>query len=57
MILSKVKNMGGKNIPSIMEMIPAEEPDHRTVIEYIELQFDIDINEQFFSQQNLKRIR
>lgn len=55
--LSEIKEMGGKIIPTVLEMRPAEEPDHKTVIEYFDLQFDIDLNEQFFSIQNTKRIR
>lgn len=57
MKLSEVKNMDGRNIPTRMEMIPAEEPENMTVIEYLVMDFDIDISDNFFSIQNMKRVR
>ena len=57
MVMSDIKDMGGRIIPAKMEMIPADEPENKTVIEYISMEFDIDISDQFFSMQNMKRIR
>ncbi|UCS93783.1 outer membrane lipoprotein-sorting protein [Echinicola marina] len=57
MILSDIKEMDGRLIPSKMDMIPEENPDQRTVIIYNDLDFDIDIDEGFFSIQKMKRIR
>ncbi len=57
MILSDIKKMGDRTIPTRMEMIPADEPDQKTVVIYDDFEFDIDIQESFFSQQNLKQLR
>ncbi|MBT8181189.1 MAG: outer membrane lipoprotein-sorting protein [Eudoraea sp.] len=57
MILSDIREMGGRVIPARMDMIPAENPEHRTVIYYNDIQFDIGISEDFFSIQKMKRIR
>jgi len=57
MIMSDLKVMGGKLIPARMEMIPFENPENRTIIQYSDMQFDIDVNDKFFSLQNMKRIR
>lgn len=57
MVLSDIKNMGGRVIPSRLEMIPTEEPDHKTVIIYEDMSFDIPINDSFFSLQNMKRVK
>lgn len=57
MVLSEIKEMGGRTIPTVMEMIPAETPKQKTVIIYKDLQFDTDISESFFSIQNMKRVR
>ena len=57
MILSKIKEMGGRIIPTHLEMIPADEPENRTVIDYLDMEFDLKISESFFSLQNMKRIR
>jgi outer membrane lipoprotein-sorting protein len=57
MIGKDVKLIGGRLLASVLEMIPAEDPDKKTLITYSELKFDIDIKESFFSLQNMKRIR
>ncbi|MDN3668215.1 outer membrane lipoprotein-sorting protein [Echinicola jeungdonensis] len=57
MILSEIKEMDGRIIPTKMEMIPAETPKQRTVIIYNNIDFDIDVDESFFSIQKMKRIR
>ncbi len=57
MILSDIREMGGRVIPTQMDMIPAENPEYRTVILYNDIQFDIGIREDFFSIQKMKRIR
>lgn len=57
MVLSDIREMGGRIIPTHMEMIPADEPENRTIIDYITIEFDLDLKESFFSQQNMKRVR
>ncbi len=52
-----IKEMGGKVLTSLMEVIPAEEEGHKTTIEYLDLVFDQKIKESFFSTQNMKRVR
>jgi Outer membrane lipoprotein-sorting protein len=57
MILSNIREMGGRIIPTHLEMIPADEPENKTVIDYLQLDFDLNLKESFFSLQNMKRIR
>jgi outer membrane lipoprotein-sorting protein len=57
MILSNIRKMGDREIPTHLEMIPADEPNNKTVIDYLEMEFDLGIKESFFSLQNMKRIR
>lgn len=52
-----VKTFDGKLLPSIMEVIPADEEGHKTVITYQSLTFDVDLSNDFFSVQNAKRIK
>jgi len=54
---SDVKEMGGRVIPTKMEMIPAETPDKKTVMIYEEIEFDIEIDKSFFTTQNMKKVR
>ena len=57
MQLFDIKKMGNRTIPTRMEMIPAENPDQKTVLTYLDMEFDIAVDEQFFSIQNLKQIK
>lgn len=57
MILSEIKNLGGRELPTRMEMIPAENPEQKTVIEYLSRSFNQEMPESFFSIQNLKKVR
>ena len=52
MTLSDIKEMGGRVIPTKMEMSPAENLDQKTVIIYRDFEYDIDLREHFFSIQN-----
>lgn len=57
MALSEIKEMGGRMLPTKLEMIPADNPKQRTVIEYVNQEFNIGLKETFFSMQNMKRVR
>ncbi len=54
---SKIRNLGGRTIPSRLEMIPADTPNQKTVLEYKSMVFNKPISNGFFSVQNLKRVR
>jgi len=52
-----VRTMDGRLIPTVMEIIPEDEEGYKTVVEIKEIEFNIDIKDNFFSQQNLQRVR
>ena len=52
-----IQMMDGRLIPTRLELIPAEEEGHKTIVEIKDIEFNIPINESFFSQQNMKRVR
>ena len=52
-----VRQMDDRLLTSVMEVIPAEEEDQKTVMEYKSIDFDIDISPEFFSVQQMKKIR
>lgn len=54
---SKIKKLGGRVIPTYWEMIPVDEPGQKTVMEYTAMEFDKKIKKDFFSQQNMQRVR
>jgi outer membrane lipoprotein-sorting protein len=57
MALSDIKQIGNRTIPTRLEMIPAENPDQKTVLTYLDMEFDINLDDTFFSIQNLKQLR
>jgi len=52
-----LKVMDGRLIPTILEIIPEDEEGHKTVVEIEKIEFNIPVEDDFFSQQNLKRVR
>ena len=54
---SEFRDLGGRFVPAVMEMRPAEKPDEHTRVVYNELEFNIDIEPSFFSLQSLKSRR
>jgi len=57
MLLYDVKKMDGRRIPTKYEMIPADEKGQKTMLIYEDIEFDVPIDDSFFSLQNLKRVR
>lgn len=57
LVSSDIKMLGGKLLPARTEMIPADKPNQKTVLIYNSLEFDIDIPDNFFSVQNMSRVK
>lgn len=57
MEMSKIKELGGRLLPTVMEMMPREKPGNKTVLEYQAARFDEPMDDSYFSEQNMKRIR
>ena len=56
-ILTEVKKMDDRQMPTRLEMIPANEEGNKTILIFDEMKFNVKLDESFFSQQNMKRIR
>jgi outer membrane lipoprotein-sorting protein len=54
---SDIRLMDDREIPTHLEMIPADEEGKKTVINILSATFDDPIPENFFSQQNMQRVR
>ncbi len=54
---SKEKKMDGRNILTYWEMIPVDKPGNKTIMEYTTIEFNYKVDESFFSEQNMKRVR
>ena len=55
--LSEVKEMDGRQIPTRMVMIPADKANQRTIMTYNQIEFNVALEESFFTQQNMRRVR
>lgn len=56
-ILSDVKKMDDRIIPTRIEMIPAGKKDQKTIMIFENTDFDVQLKEDFFSIQNMKKIK
>lgn len=54
---SAFAEMGGRLVPGVMDMRPADKPEERTTFRYDELEFDVDLAPSFFSLRTLQRGR
>ena len=54
---SDIKMMGGKKITARMEVIPVDKKGQKTIIQYMDIKFDLDIDDSFFTIQNMKRLK
>lgn len=56
-VLDEVRQMGGRTLPTRFTLTPADRPNQRTILSYADVEFDIEISESFFTQQNMRRVR
>ncbi len=56
-LFREIKQLGGRTIPTRMEMIPADKRGQKTIITTSEAEFGINLNRDYFSIQNLTNIR
>jgi len=54
MTFSENRVMGSRLVPTVMTIQPADKPGESTVIRYHELDFDVDLDEDYFSLRNLR---
>jgi outer membrane lipoprotein-sorting protein len=55
--LTNIKDVGDRTIPTKFTITPIEKKDHYTVMEFENIRFNDPIEDGFFSQQNMKRVR
>lgn len=54
---TEVKVMDDRKIPTRIEIIPADKDNQKTIVVLDDIKFNIAIQNSFFSQQNMKRLR
>ncbi len=52
-----IQELGGKILPTRIEMIPSDKKGNKTIMKYHVLKYDIPIDESFFSTSNMRNLR
>ncbi|MBE9502923.1 MAG: outer membrane lipoprotein-sorting protein [Proteobacteria bacterium] len=52
---SDIKVMGGRLLPTVWEMVPLNKKGKKTIINLIQIQFDLPLKDELFSLRNLKK--
>lgn len=53
----QIKTFSGRRIPSRMTLIPLDQPDNKTLMTYLEIEFDVEVSEGTFSLSRLEQKR
>ncbi len=56
-LLSNIKDVGDRIIPTHFEIIPVEKEGQKTTMEFTHVQFNVPIEDDFFSIQNMRHVR
>jgi len=52
-----IKKMGDREVPTKIEIIPQNKTGQKTVLQINRMQFNINMDDSFFSQQNMRKIK
>ncbi|MBI3795158.1 MAG: outer membrane lipoprotein-sorting protein [Nitrospinae bacterium] len=55
MTFRDVREFGGRKMPAVLRVVPADKPDEHTEIVYEAMRFDLDVNDALFSLSSLQR--
>jgi outer membrane lipoprotein-sorting protein len=55
MSFSVVKDLGGRRLPTVLTVVPADNPGESTVVRYDRIRFNVGLRPDFFSLRNLQR--
>lgn len=51
------EKMDDRTVLTHWEMVPVDDPGNKTILDYDKIDFNIKIDQSFFSEQNMKRVR
>jgi outer membrane lipoprotein-sorting protein len=55
MTFGDIRRLGGRTVPSVMELVPLGKKGHRTTLRFVEARFDEDVDNSIFTLRNLRR--
>jgi outer membrane lipoprotein-sorting protein len=53
----EIKLFDERKLPSVMEIVPADNPKNKTVVTLKSTKFNLVIEKNFFTQQNMKTVK
>jgi outer membrane lipoprotein-sorting protein len=56
-LMSEIKFMHDRKIPTRYEIIPEDKPTQKTIVKMVNAKFNIPLQDLFFSQQNMKSLK
>lgn len=56
-LASDIKLMGDRIIPTRIEVLPADKAGYKTIVVFKEVKYNVKMDDSFFSQQNMKRLK
>lgn len=56
LLFKNIKKMGGRTIPTEIEVIPADKKGQKTILKYIDAKFNTPIEDSFFTTQNMRNL-
>ena len=57
MTASNFTTFDGRHLPARMMIVPEDDPGHKTIVEYMTLEFDQEISDRIFTIQNMKNVQ
>jgi outer membrane lipoprotein-sorting protein len=55
MTFSNFKELSGRNLPTVMTLVPQDKPGEKTQVAYNEISFNVSLNDDVFSLRNLQQ--
>ncbi len=56
-LLSEIRMMHDRKIPTRFEIIPENKPSQKTIVRILSAKFNVPLDDSFFSQQNMKNLK
>ncbi|TVR78200.1 MAG: outer membrane lipoprotein-sorting protein [Saprospirales bacterium] len=56
LLFEELRQFGDRELPSRITVVPAGKSNHKTVLEYHKMDFNAELSEDFFSQENMQRL-
>jgi outer membrane lipoprotein-sorting protein len=53
----EITDFGGRRIPAVLELTPLNKRGNKTVVRYIDIRFDVELDSDTFTLRNLQRRR